>query len=305
MKNFIITGPTSSGKSQLALDLAHHVGAVIVNADSQQVYRGLEVLTAQPSPKAQAKVPHHLYGYVDVSESYSVGRWRDDVSRVVSEVKSPLVFVGGTGLYLKVLREGISPIPDIPESIRNEVRALPQTLSPEELHKRLQECDPAMAARLAPNDTQRILRALEVMEATGKSLNYWQTLPADKLDVGELTTLAILPDQGEARRKLYQRIDEDTEARLNNGGIKEVERLLRNYPADQFEHSAIGVRSVVHYVWGQVRKEEFVELVQTQSRQYAKRQMTWIRNQIVPDVGLKTIYTADQFAKVIEAVELL
>lgn len=305
MKNVIIMGPTSSGKSQLAVDLAQQIGGVIVNADSQQVYRGLEILTAQPSLKAQSQVPHYLYGYVDVSEPYSVGRWLNDVSKWARAITSPIIFVGGTGLYIKALSEGISPIPPIPHAVRHAIRALGQTLSSSELHARLAARDPEMATRLAPNDTQRILRALEVLEHTGRSLSYWQALPPEPSGFGGATTIALLPDQGDARHDLYRRIEQDTEERLNNGAIKEIECLLEHTSSDELEHKAIGVQAIIFYLRGQILKENFIDLVQTQNRQYAKRQMTWIRHQMTPHVVREVIYTSDHLPAIRAALGLL
>jgi len=176
-KAVLIAGPTASGKSALALNIAEKLGGVVINADSMQVYRDLRIITARPTPEDEARVPHRLYGHVDAAENYSVGRWCIDVQAALAETARagrPAIVVGGTGLYFKALTQGLAAVPPTPPDVRLGVRARLEANGPEALHADLQQRDPAMAARLKAGDRTRVARALEVLEATGRSLAEWQ-----------------------------------------------------------------------------------------------------------------------------------
>ncbi len=196
IRALLIAGPTASGKSAVALALAPRLGAVIVNADSMQVYRDLRVLTARPDAAEMAIAPHRLFGEIDASVNFSVGRWLEAAAKLLAEASSPLIFVGGTGLYFRALTQGLSDIPHVPEAVREQVRALAQDEATPALHARLAERDPAAAERLRPSDRQRILRALEVFEATGRSLAQFQGArePAP-LRPGEWAGLFLAPQR--------------------------------------------------------------------------------------------------------------
>ncbi|MFQ5625072.1 MAG: tRNA (adenosine(37)-N6)-dimethylallyltransferase MiaA, partial [Methyloligellaceae bacterium] len=221
----LIAGPTASGKSAAALALAERLGGIVVNADAMQVYRDLRILSARPSAEDEARVPHLLYGFVPAAEAYSAGRWLEDMKgalgRAQREGRIPII-TGGTGLYFKALLEGLSPIPDIPSDIRARWRKQAQTCSAEELHKLLCERDPRMAAQLNPSDPQRLVRALEVFDATGRSLAEWRDEPGKPL-LREDDVARIFVTQ--PRETLYTRIDARFDEMIGEGALDEVRAL--------------------------------------------------------------------------------
>src|SRR5665213_2784071 len=202
----LIAGPTASGKSAAALALAVEIGGVVINADSMQVYREAPILTAQPSEADKARAPHLLYGHVGVHEVYSVGRWRDDAIAALDEareMKRTPIFVGGTGLYFAALTDGLAAIPPTPPEIRDAARALLDDIGVEALHARLTDRDPLTAARLRPSDPQRVLRAFEVFEATGRPLAEWQAAPADPvLKQAKIAAFVLDPPRREVRARI-------------------------------------------------------------------------------------------------------
>src|SRR5712671_1537892 len=222
-KAVLIAGPTASGKSALALELAQETGGVIVNADSMQVYRDLRVITARPTSEEEAQVPHRLYGHVDAAVNFSAGHWVADAAAALAEVRAqnrlPIFFVGGSGLYFKALTRGLSAVPPIPPAIREGVRSRLERDGVEALHAELAQRDRATAERLKPRDRTRIARALEVVEATGRSLTDWhrEGLPP-LLPSGAFSALFLAPD----RDQLYARIDARFDAMLKAGALEEV-----------------------------------------------------------------------------------
>ena len=278
----LIAGPTASGKSGLALDLAAKYGGEIVNADSMQVYGVLNVLTARPPAADLAIVPHHLYGHVPVTETYSVSRWLQDVESVLEDLKKREVtpiFVGGTGLYFRALLEGIAEVPPIPAEIREQVRQRLSDEGSEDLYRELESVDADMAARLKPNDGQRIARALEVKLATGQSLLYFHNRSSKPLlsPDGNYEKILLLPE----RQMLYDRINRRTELMFNDKVVSEVEELL-NYdiPDASGITKAIGVDSISKHLRGELILNKCIDTVKKNSRQYAKRQYTWFNNQL-------------------------
>ncbi len=272
----ILTGPTGSGKSALAMQWAMERGGVILNADAMQMYADVRILTARPSMEDEARVPHRLYGIWQAAEVGSVTRWLEvvihEIRRCWSEGKLPIL-VGGTGMYIKVLMEGISPIPDIPSDIRQEVRAMPHT----SLHPTLAAVDAAMAARLKPGDTQRLARALEVIRTTGRSLADWQKEPrTPPLPEAQFNLyIHTLP-----RETLYERINQRVHIMVEEGAIEEVEALLRlGLPPAMPLSQAVGVPEFTAYLQNIIPLEEAITRTQQHSRNYAKRQETWMRNQ--------------------------
>jgi tRNA dimethylallyltransferase len=274
----LIAGPTASGKSGAGLELAARFGGTIINADSMQVYRELRLLTARPSEADEARVPHRLYGTVSAAQAYSVGRWLGDVGSAIAEARGEgrlPILVGGTGLYFKALTEGLAPVPDIPAEVRSYWRERSDELGREALHEELAARDPAMAARLGSSDPQRVVRALEVIDATGVSLAEWQGgNAAPLLAPGDSLRLVVAPE----REPLYAAIDARFDRMIEQGVVDEVRALLAlkldpGLPAMR----AHGVRELAAYLSGALTHEEAVAKAKTESRRYAKRQMTWAR----------------------------
>lgn len=282
LRAFLIAGPTASGKSAFAIKLAQRVGGVIINADSMQVYRDLRVLTARPGPEDEAKAPHVLYGFRPAAESYSVGQWLEDAGEALREAeaagKTP-IFTGGTGLYFKALLEGLSPVPAIPGEVRDYWRERAAAGDSAALHRHLSERDPAMAAQLRPSDPQRIVRALEVLEATGRSLAEWQACAGAPLLSGyEVQKFVICPERSE----LYRRCEARAEQMLAQGALEEVRRLLAmNLSPALPAMRAIGVRPLAAHLRGELPYEEALERLKLETRRYAKRQLTWARSNMI------------------------
>lgn len=272
----LVVGPTASGKSALALDIAKKQPSVIINADSAQVYSDLTILSARPTEDEMQGIEHRLFGYIDGSEACSAARWADDAKAAIRDAHERdllPILVGGTGLYVRVLLDGIAPIPEIDPEIRQAVRNM-ETL---EAYEALKKCDPVSAERLNSADTTRIQRALEVVRSSGQPLDHWQ-----KQKVGgiagaiKLHPLVLLPP----REWLYQRCDDRLHAMIERGAREEVTQLLtRNLPADLPVMRAIGVAEIADWMAGSISREEAVERAQIATRRYAKRQYTWFRNQ--------------------------
>ena len=273
----LIAGPTASGKSALAIELAERIGGTVINADASQVYRDLRILSARPSPDEEARVPHRLFGYIDAAESCSAARWASDAKAVVKAAHaagSVPVLVGGTGLYLRTLLDGIAPVPPIDADVRTAVRALPVA----EAHAALAIEDPRAAARLAPADTARVARALEVVRATGRTLAEWQRRQEGGIgDDVDLRALVLLPDREELMRRCDRRLD----AMFDDGGIAEAAALLArdDVPAAAPALCAIGVPEIAALLRGTATRDEALAAAQLATRRYAKRQYTWFRNQ--------------------------
>lgn len=274
----LIAGPTASGKSSVALDLAARFRGTVINADSMQMYGELHVLTARPGAADRAKAPHRLYGMAPATEAYSVGRWLADVAAAIKEARKDARFpilVGGTGLYFKALTEGLAEVPDIPDELRRYWRAEADRLGSAALHQALAARDPTMAARLKPSDPQRVLRALEVIDATDVSLGEWQGSNAAPLLGGEATLkLVIAPE----REPLYAAIDARFDRMLEGGALEEVRALVGRGLDDGLPAMrAHGVRELAAFLAGTASLEAAAAKAKTESRRYAKRQMTWLR----------------------------
>ena len=275
----LIAGPTASGKSTAALAFAARLGGTVINVDSMQVYRELAILTARPSPAEMQLAPHRLYGMVPSGEAYSVGRFLDDVARALAEAEaqgSVPIIVGGTGLYFRALTEGLAAVPDIPPDIRKTWRMQAKRLGTDGLYRELQARDPVMAARLRPSDPQRILRALEVIDGTSVSLAEWQQgeIAQPPLASDAVLKLVVAPE----REPLYAAIDARFDRMIAQGAIEEVRTLQAlgldpGLPAMR----AHGVRELAAYLAGKSSLDAAVEKSKTESRRYAKRQMTWLR----------------------------
>ncbi len=281
MSAVLIAGPTASGKSALALEIAGELGGEIVNADSMQVYGVLDRLTARPSQKEMARVPHHLYGHVSPRTAYSTGLWVEEAARAIAGIRGrgavPVV-VGGTGLYFRALTGGLSDMPAIPADIRESLRARLEQEGIEPLHEELSRLDPEMAGRLRPADRQRIVRALEVVMATGQSIARFQGRPGPQIiDPSKARCLVLDPD----RAVLHARINARFARMVAEGAVKEVENLMAlGVPAQHPAMKAIGVGPISEYIRGDLILDEAIERSRAATRQYAKRQLTWFRNQL-------------------------
>jgi len=280
-KAVLIAGPTASGKSALALELAQRTGGMVINTDSMQVYRDLRVLTARPTPEDEAHASHRLYGHVDASINFSAGVWVADAARVLAEARAQNrlpIFAGGSGLYFKALTRGLSAVPPIPPDVRESVRARLGRDGVEALHAELARRDGISAERLKPRDRTRVARALEVVEATGRSLTDWhrEGLPP-VLPPGEFTALFLSPE----REALYARIDARFDAMMKAGALEEVERLAaRNLDPLLPAMKAHGVPALIRYLAGELTLEEAAAIGRADTRHYAKRQFTWFRHQL-------------------------
>ncbi len=272
----LIAGPTASGKTALALHIAQKQPVTVINADSAQVYAHLPILSAQPAATEMATAPHKLFGYLDGRDTCSAARWAQDAKTEIEqawrEERLPLL-VGGTGLYLRTLLFGIAPIPEIDPEMRKEVRSLPTDAA----YQALLEEDAASAAALSPNDDSRVKRALEVIRSTGTSIIDWrQRLEGGIADEVNLRPLILLPP----RDWLHDRCDQRFEQMMEQGAVDEVRSLLAlNLPADAPVMRAIGVPEISAMLNGEIDRAEAVSRGQAATRQYAKRQYTWFRNQ--------------------------
>lgn len=275
----LIAGPTASGKSDLALRWARQNSGVIINADSMQVYSLLPVLTAQPSADDMALVPHYLYGHVAPTCTYSVGRWLVDVAACLDKISDrPIIFVGGTGLYFQALLGGFAQIPSVPLHIRETCRQDLNHLGAMALYRRLQEVDSVWAAKISPQDGQRILRGLEVYIATGKSLSFWQQQKLPPLLARyHVEKILLIPE----RKFLYERINERFKKMVMMGALEEAAAFQAlGVAADRPAAKAIGLPELLAHLSGASSLQEALEQGQQQTRRYAKRQMTWFRHQM-------------------------
>jgi tRNA dimethylallyltransferase len=275
----IVAGPTASGKSALALAIAHEFDGAIVNADSMQVYRELSILTARPGPAELAAAPHHLYGVLPASERCSAGRWREMALQAMAPngttAKLPIV-TGGTGLYLRALQQGLSPIPEIPADVRGRGAARLAEIGASALHQELAVSDPETARVLKPGDSQRILRAWLVLQATGRPLSEWQR-EEQSTGSGPCLSFVLMPP----RPQLYAAIDKRFLRMVEQGAIEEARAFLAlgldpSLPAMK----AVGVRELGAVLYGEIALDAAIAATQQESRRYAKRQITWLRHQM-------------------------
>ncbi|MBR6231718.1 MAG: tRNA (adenosine(37)-N6)-dimethylallyltransferase MiaA [Alphaproteobacteria bacterium] len=279
-KVFIVAGPTASGKSGVALDLAEKFRGEVVNADAFQVYQGLQILTARPDETEMRGIPHHLYGYVDDFSQEDVVGWVQKAAVLIPSLKNPIV-VGGTGLYLSVLINGISPIPDVSSEVRNKVRQM----DPKEVLAKLTKGK-------VPRDIQRQKRALEVLLETGHPIDYFQKMPKKKFLDADFQGIILLPD----KEKLYARIEKRLNQMLQDGAVEEVAGLIKR-KASGGVMKAIGVKELIDFI---EKKDDFdtaTKKILLSTRHYAKRQSTWFRHQmpenfsIIKDTKLPKVIT--------------
>ena len=300
----LIAGPTASGKSELGLSIADAMDGVIINADSMQVYDALPMLTARPGVEDIKRAPHKLYGFVPPDMHYSVGHWLGDVKKAIEEVRAagklPII-LGGTGLYFSGLLHGLSPIPDISDDVRAYWRAEALRLEGDGLHKILAKRDPEMALRLEAGDRQRITRALEVLDDTGQSLAEWQKIPGTPLlDFGDVAALVVAPE----RTELYARCDARFDWMMENGVLDEVRALLDleldpGLPVMR----ALGVRDLAAHIGGNLAIDDAVSAAKMQTRRYAKRQLTWLRRNMITWNSIETKHMERNLPKILSFIE--
>ena len=275
----LIAGPTASGKSAAALALAEESGGVVINADSMQVYAQAPILTAQPSAEDRARVSHLMYGHVSAHTLYSVGLWRDDAAKALAEARAQgrlPIFVGGTGMYFMALTEGLADVPATPDDVREDARALLDDIGVEALHARLAERDPLTAGKLRPSDPQRVLRAYEVFEATGRPLAEWQEKPAAPLlDKSRVAGFVLDMPRPDLRARIATRF----ETMLEQGGLDEA-RALEGLDPTLPAAKLLGLRPLQALAAGRLTRADALDGAITATRQFAKRQMTWFRHRM-------------------------
>jgi tRNA dimethylallyltransferase len=277
---WLIAGPTASGKSALALRLADAVGGEVVNADSMQLYADLRIVTARPSVEEEARAPHHLFGTVDAADGWSVGRWLRAASATLAEIAGrgrAAIVVGGTGLYFRALTHGLAEVPQVPPEIRHQAQADYDLMGESSFRGRLAAYDTAAAMRIAPGDRQRLVRAWEVFAATETPLSDWQSSGAPALAEGSWRAVALEPP----RQALYARCDARLEQMLAAGALDEVAALMaRNLDPALPVMKAVGVRELAAHLRGETTLAEALAAARQQTRNYAKRQTTWMRGQM-------------------------
>ncbi len=287
----VIFGPTASGKSSLAIDVAREFDGVIVNADSMQVYQELRVLTARPTAEDEALAPHKLYGVLGAAEVCSAGRWLElavpEIEAAWGADKLPIV-VGGTGLYIRALTEGLSHIPGVADECREAARSKLSEIGPEAFHELLAEADPISAARIRPSDPQRMMRAYEVYLSSGRPLSEWQAEAAAPPLDARFFVIALKP----GRDDLYAACDGRAEAMLEEGALDEVPSLAgMNLDPELPAMKALGVPGLLRHIRGEASREEALAGLQQATRNYAKRQLTWLNHQISADLTIFEQYS--------------
>jgi tRNA dimethylallyltransferase len=279
---WLIAGPTASGKSALALRLARETGGEIVNADALQLYRDLRILSARPSADEEAAAPHHLFGVADAADGWSVGRWLTAASAALAKIAArgrPAIVVGGTGLYFRALTQGLADIPPVPRAEREAAERAYDIEGESAVRETLRTLDPLAEARISPSDRQRLTRALAVARATGRALSAWQAETTPAITAGAWRAAVMEP----SREALYARIDARLAAMAEAGAIEEAAALMaRGLDPRLPAMKAVGLRELAAHAAGEVPLETAVAAAQQSSRRYAKRQLTWFRNQ-TPD----------------------
>lgn len=290
----IIAGPTASGKSALAIRRAQELDGEIVNCDSRQIYNELPILSAQPTAPDMAQAPHHLYGTLHPDETCSAGSWREMAMPLIEDIlergKAPII-TGGNGLYIKTLIEGISPIPDVPADVREAAIQKQKALGNPAFHAALSVLDPETAAKYHPMHTARLIHAWEILEATGKPLAYWQGLPKSAPPENWAFDITIVMPE---RETLYVRCDKRFVQMLDEGAVEELEAFDKKVEKGEISKDSVLIKTVGANglrAWreGRIAKEDAITLAQTETRQYAKRQITWFNNQIKPQPNVVKI----------------
>ena len=286
-KIILISGPTASGKSSFAIRIAKKIDGEIINADSMQVYKQLKILSTRPDPKHYQNIKHHLYGFHDVTKNFSTGDWLKLVNKKIIEVKKRKktpILVGGTGLYFKALTEGLVKIPNISLKLRNQIRNLQKKIGQKKFHEKLLKLDPHSKGKINPTDSQRSIRAYEVKRFTKKSLHSW--FKNTKSNFLESDFFKVYIDY--PRKELIERINLRTDSIIESGAIKEVKDFIKlKVKKDKSANKAIGVMEIKEYLYKKKNLEEIKEQIAIKTRQYAKRQSTWARGNMMSWIRLK------------------
>ena len=289
-KIILLSGPTATGKSSLALKIAETIGAEIINADSIQLYRDLSILTARPNTENE-KIKHHCYGFLNGDINWSVGKWINEVKKIINDIierKKVPIIVGGTGFYFKAITDGLSPIPDIDKSIKLEIESELEKNGLEKLYKKLNIIDVDASERINPNDKQRIMRALEVYEGTKKKISDFWLMDRKKIINQFSINFKIDAD----RDWIYKNCDLRVDNMFKNGVIEEVEHLLnKNYSATSPIMKAIGVNEIKSFLNNEISIDRASELIKFKTHHYAKRQITWMNNQMISWNSINTQYS--------------
>ena len=289
-KIVLLSGPTATGKSSLASKLAEKIDGEIINADSIQLYRDLFILTARPDIKKE-KIKHHCYGFLDGDINWSVGKWINEINKILKDVikrkKVPIV-VGGTGFYFEAITDGLSPIPDIDKSIRLKIENDLEKNGLTKLQKKLAFIDPRASEKINPNDRQRIMRALEVYEGTNKKISDFWLMKREKIIKYKTINFKIDAD----REWIYKNCDLRVDYMFENGVVEEVRNLLtKNYSKNSPIMKAIGVDEITSFLNSDITIDKALELIKFKTHQYAKRQITWINNQMISWNSINTQYS--------------
>ena len=286
-KIILISGPTSSGKSSFAIKVAKKVNGEIINADSMQVYKNLKILSARPDPNQYQKIKHHLYGFLNATKNFSTGDWLRLAFKKIKDVqkrKKTPILVGGTGLYFKALTDGLVQIPNISIKSRNQVRSLQKKIGQKKFYEKLLKLDPTSKGKINPTDAQRSIRAYEVKKFTKKSLNEW--FKGTKANLLDDNFFKVYIDY--SREELIERINQRTEDMIQNGAIKEVKNFIKlKVGKDKSVNKAIGVMEIKQYLNNEKNLKQIKEKIAIKTRQYAKRQRTWARGNMMSWMKLK------------------
>ena len=298
----MIAGPTASGKSQLAIDLARRFGGAVINADSMQLYADLTVLTARPQPQEMQDIPHHLFGICDAAHRASVAEWLGLAATAIANVRAagqlPII-VGGTGMYLQAGLRGIAPVPDVPADLHQHCIDLYRELGGAKFRDALAGYDADIAARLVDSDSQRLVRAMGVAMATDRPLSWWQQQPHKGALLGSVVTIAMMPP----RPTLYDRINQRFDHMLMHGAVDEVARLMaRQLDPGLPLMKALGVAPIAAFLQGDITKDDAAFIAKRDSRRYAKRQMTWIRNNFNAQITVEKKYSESLYEKIFSLI---
>lgn len=298
----MIAGPTASGKSQLAIDLARRFGGAVINADSMQLYADLTVLTARPQPQEMQDIPHHLFGICDAAHRASVAEWLGLAATAIANVRAagqlPII-VGGTGMYLQAGLRGIAPVPDVPADLHQHCIDLYRELGGAKFRDALAGYDADIAARLVDGDSQRMVRAMGVAMATDRPLSWWQQQPHKGALLGSVVTIAMMPP----RPTLYDRINQRFDHMLMHGAVDEVARLMaRQLDPGLPLMKALGVAPLMAFLRDEITEDDAKFIAKRDSRRYAKRQMTWIRNNFNAQITVEKKYSESLYEKIFSLI---